>query len=541
MRFTEKHALIAILLLAAFLRLPNLYDMPFWEFDEGYNLNYAWNLSEGRLLWFSIKYPYVPHPPLFDIILAALIKTFGYVLYPARVFAVALSMGTTVLLYQVGSKLVSKKVGLLSATLYAIYPYAIYWGRMNYNNNLIAFMIMLSLHLYLLNGRWRTLSYAVMGLSVITEFNGVSLVITAFLLARILDRRNTEKKITLLLVPAIIFTAVMLCIMPEYFIFDLSYQFNRFGFTPTLFTLAFLSLAIFHMAADKLPSIYLAVKNFLRKEVSIMFTQYDSFVWANGFMIIMAAAHFYTSRWLFHEFRDGYFLGSFEYYWYALAGLMLIKDPEKRNTALIFSIPILAVTLKIARFDHMCIPLYPLFALGGGVLLPELNAFLRRIASHLIASKKTAAVLTILLLAYPFAYLLYSDVDAFVLGNRIKREDVAGMIAAAEYVNSRITPQDLVLTSSHLSRFVKSGNVSIFIQGVAINGPIEYYTAFPKERFVYNISVDNAKYVILPLNDGLAWLATVENGTHLKTAREVESWGVEQQIGEYYIYRNPDK
>ncbi|MCX6695062.1 MAG: glycosyltransferase family 39 protein, partial [Candidatus Altiarchaeota archaeon] len=448
---------------------------------------------------------------------------------------------TTLLVYFAGSKLVDKKAGLLAALLYAIYPHAIFWGRMNYNNNLLAFMIMLSLVLYLLGGRWKTLSYATMGLSVLAEFNGVSLVLTAFLLTALVDKKNLLKNMGIVLAPAIAFTLIMLYLKPEYFLHDLGYQLNRFGFTPPLFGVAAAALAVFYLGKDKLPKLYEKAMTFLRKEVRILFNEYDNVVWKYGLLITLAAAHFYCSKWLFHEFSDSYFIGSFEYYWFALAGLLLVRDTVKRNTALIFALPILIITLKIARFDHMCIPMYPLFALGCGILLPELFGFLKKLTALFTSNRTLATILPVILLAYPFVYTAFMDADSFILGNNINREDVNGMMKAAEYVSERSGPNDITLTTTHLARFVRNGNATLFIQGIAIHRPIEYYAKFPTERFVYNVSYRNAKYIVIPGSEGLAWLANVDNGSFRDISSEIEGWGVEAEIGPYFIYRNPNK
>ena len=540
MKSQGKRAVFLILLLAAVLRLPNLETIPFWEFDEGYNLNYAWNLANGHIVWYTIRYAFIPHPPLFYMILAVIIKLFGYTLYPARVFAVTLSLGSTLLLYLAGTKLVNKNVGLLAALLYAIYPHAIFFGRMNYNNNLLAFMIMLALYLHLLEGRWRTLSYAVIGLSAVVELSGAALILTAWILSRIFDKKNFLKNMGIALAPGIIFTLIMLYITPDYFVHDLLYQLNRFGFTPTVLALSACALAIFYLASDRLPEIYVRIRDFLRREITILFSEYDSIAWNYGLLAILAAAHFYSSRWLFHEFSEGCFFGSFDYYWLGLAGLLLVRGSIKRNTALLFALPMLLVTLKIGRFDHMCIPLYPLFSLGGGVLLPELNGFLRRAASLLAGSKILIYICSTILLAYPFTYVLYADFGGFVLGRTLRHEDVKSMVEAAEYVNARISGADFVLTTSNLARFVR-GNATVFIQGVAIDEPIVYYPAFPAERFLYNVSYRNAKYIVIPGYDGLSWLATVENRTYRNISEEIGGWGVEMEIGPYFVYRNPEK
>ena len=58
-------AFIVIILLSIFLRFINLETVPTWDFDEGYNMRYSYDLLNGEILWFAIKYTFIPHPPLF--------------------------------------------------------------------------------------------------------------------------------------------------------------------------------------------------------------------------------------------------------------------------------------------------------------------------------------------------------------------------------------------------------------------------------------------------------------------------------------------
>ena len=58
-------ALLAIVTLAAALRLPHLASNPGWDGDEGYNYNIAFNLAHGHHQMFALDFAFVQHPPLF--------------------------------------------------------------------------------------------------------------------------------------------------------------------------------------------------------------------------------------------------------------------------------------------------------------------------------------------------------------------------------------------------------------------------------------------------------------------------------------------
>ncbi|HDI73035.1 MAG TPA: hypothetical protein ENF58_02765, partial [Candidatus Altiarchaeales archaeon] len=70
-------AFFLIFVIGILLRVWNLDVIPEWDWDDGVNMNIAWNLINGRLQWFSLGYVFVPHPPLFFIILGVLLKVFG--------------------------------------------------------------------------------------------------------------------------------------------------------------------------------------------------------------------------------------------------------------------------------------------------------------------------------------------------------------------------------------------------------------------------------------------------------------------------------
>ncbi len=85
-----------LFLLALLLRLPGLEGAPGWDGDEGYNLDIAWQLREGRAGQFALVYAFVQHPVLFYALLAPLLALAGQQLWVARALAAtagALSAG----------------------------------------------------------------------------------------------------------------------------------------------------------------------------------------------------------------------------------------------------------------------------------------------------------------------------------------------------------------------------------------------------------------------------------------------------------------
>ena len=85
---------MALLVLAAAVRLANLATAPGWDGDEGYNYNIALNLMHGRHQMFALDFAFVQHPPLFFALAAGLFRLLGPSMLALRLLAVAFSLGT---------------------------------------------------------------------------------------------------------------------------------------------------------------------------------------------------------------------------------------------------------------------------------------------------------------------------------------------------------------------------------------------------------------------------------------------------------------
>src|SRR5581483_10324553 len=91
-------SLLAILGLAALLRLPHLATNPGWDGAEGYNYNLALNLMQGRHQMFALDFVFVQHPPLYFALAAGLFRLFGPSMLALRLLSVAFCLGTLALL-----------------------------------------------------------------------------------------------------------------------------------------------------------------------------------------------------------------------------------------------------------------------------------------------------------------------------------------------------------------------------------------------------------------------------------------------------------
>ena len=125
---TRFHLALIILATLAF-RLPGISVLPLWDWDEGVNLNIAANLAEGRSEWFSIKYLWLPHPPLYYALAAAYMKLTSFTLTSMRTLSVLYSTLTAIVIYYIAKAAMDSRAGLFAGLYFAIHPAAAYWGR----------------------------------------------------------------------------------------------------------------------------------------------------------------------------------------------------------------------------------------------------------------------------------------------------------------------------------------------------------------------------------------------------------------------------
>jgi 4-amino-4-deoxy-L-arabinose transferase-like glycosyltransferase len=77
--------------------------------------------------WFRY---YTDHPPLVPVLVSLSFRVFGEHEWSARLVPIVLTLGSTVLIYLLGTALGGRRLGLLSAFIYALLPMNAYFGRM---------------------------------------------------------------------------------------------------------------------------------------------------------------------------------------------------------------------------------------------------------------------------------------------------------------------------------------------------------------------------------------------------------------------------
>lgn len=510
--------LLMVLLIGLLFRFYSLGVIPYWHWDEGVNMNLSWNIIHGKALLFTLRYPFVPHPPLFYLIVGALLKLFGNELIVLRLFCAVLSSLTILVLYLVGKELGGVKLGLFASFLFAIYPDAIYWGRMGFANNLIMLLGLMALYLFLRDRVY--LSCLCVGLASATGIIGASLIPAIIFL--LLNRKRKLMYGTIIMVtPLILYTILMLALTPDAFIHDWIFLVNRLGINKHNIAglMMILSVAIFRERVKKM--IRKSWKIFER-DLRFTFGHHLDFFKNDCPVIFLLVANISAAIiFTMTPLDDNILFNGTGYFLMGFIGLLFVK---RRGVVLSFFIPISIVVMLTGRTDHMIIPLHPYFPLGLGALILW---FFKKIPVR--------ASLMIVLLCYPFGFALYRDTSAFILGRGLERENIEELHELVGFINNNTLPEDIVITNSHILRFLNSKS-SILTQSIAIDGTnVSYYPGNIEDRFVHNYSFRNAKYLVL--EKGVTdWLDNI-SVEHI--AREIEKWPSVFETEEFFIRRNP--
>ena len=136
--------LMLIIVTGAFLRLYNLGSESIW-LDEAASIN----LSSQSVASIVEESPNQNHPPLYFIILHFWIKAFGTSEVATRSLSAVLGILSILLIYQVGSLLFTKRVGLISGFLSAISYYHIYYSQEVRTLSPLLFLSLLSYLLFI--------------------------------------------------------------------------------------------------------------------------------------------------------------------------------------------------------------------------------------------------------------------------------------------------------------------------------------------------------------------------------------------------------
>jgi 4-amino-4-deoxy-L-arabinose transferase-like glycosyltransferase len=525
--------LVLILFIALVLRVPNLYTIPHWFWDEGINLNYGWNLSEGRIQWFSIKYSFIPHPPLYLMALALLVKLSGISIIAARFLSVLYSIPTLILLYLTAVEVSDRKTGLIAAALYAIYPAAVYWSRTAMINNQLSVLVMLSLYSFIrhvkVGGSWWFLACVTAVAASLTAYMSLVLIASLSLYFLVKEPEKLGKAFFTMVGTLIFFVLFMLYLRGNYFIEDMVYQLERFNLLGLKTIFMILAFIVFVAYFKRLKPF---LSNLLETEVEVMFESREYF---NEVFVpsCLLAINFILAYTLITPFSDKSIFTGGDYFWFGIIGLLFISKFIV-HVVLLYFLPLFAATILLGRSDHMLIQVYPFFTLGVAVLILEFKRFMLRITKRF--KIPAASILVVLILALPFAFTLYYDVRAFTLGGVLRKEPASYSVDAAVYVNSVARPGELVLTTSNMAGLIETQSTVITQAFVYEGRGIGYYRSnLSADWFVHNCSIGNAAYIVVPPG-ALKWFEEIDHGD---IVAEIGKWPIVYRNPGYAVYRNP--
>lgn len=203
-----------ILLLALALRLINLNQSLWW--DEVINVTAAFN---SGFLSYVGGYTLVDfHPPGYFALLWVWIKLFGTSEVIVRLPSVLFALGTVWLTYLIGTKLVSKKVGIVASLLLALAPLHIYYSQEARMYSFASFATALSMYFFfsLMENRKKAFVGYLLGSTLVLYSDYVAyFIFPAQLFYCLFFKRSLLKKVMLALFGSTILFIPWLILLPK--------------------------------------------------------------------------------------------------------------------------------------------------------------------------------------------------------------------------------------------------------------------------------------------------------------------------------------
>ncbi len=505
-------ALVPILALAAYLRLANHTDNPGWYTDEGTHLAIAGQLLRGRIQYLAVNQSTLlfARLPLFEVLLAGLLRFGGEGMGTLRAFTGALGVASVGLLYLVIRQMSrDTALALLAALVLAIYPQAVLYSRFGFSYNLLTPLVLLAClglweYLGTIQRRWLALAALAVGVGAVSDL--LMLAFTVPLLIVILWRRWRDIVWAALLagLPFGVYAALSLAAAPQAFLFDLRFTFLRLN------TLS--------------PAQQLAT---LADNYTTLLTQ-DAW---------MAAA---------------------------LVGLFMLRPPRLlRLSLLMLLLPLVLLGRMVALYSlsaYYLILLLPFVALGVAALIRYGTPYVWRVVNDGLSSLLArlyqrvgaglapaqpsigAALVVGVIVATPFVISttrtvanvqsgFQTSIDDFLVNPDDARE-------AAAFVNAHTRADELVIASPALAWLFRA-DAADFQMAAAAAGQSTVHVPddLPSNRFAFDPRVPRARFVVVD-NLWRNW-AAVDIPAAAEMLRQVQAWPLVLRAGEIEVYRNP--
>jgi 4-amino-4-deoxy-L-arabinose transferase-like glycosyltransferase len=416
---------------------------------------------------------------------------------------------TLILLYPVVRALVDPRVALLATFFYAIYPAAILYSRFAFTYNLLTPLYLLglyALHRYLDSDRliWLFPAALCAGLAPVTDLIGI--ILPLFLaLALLLHRpRHLLVALPLFVLPPLAWGIWMWKVGGEAFLFDTAFAFTR--------------------VSASLPLQLARLIFFYRQGL-----EYDLWFALGNFGLLLLPHR--RSRWLIGGF---YFVSLFA----------LLRTVDTAGLGYYYAMPLFPfIAVGVALPLAYGLP-YLLKRLQGDILHLLAGSFLSLRWRRLLAFYLNASIVFLIIVSL-FTSIVFEALFPHY-GSFTDRLDLMDVLAdpetarlATSYVNSRTSPDDLVLCSPTIA-WLLHAQAADFQMAIAATGrATQHFPAgIPPSRFRFDPRLENATYVILdPFWRG--W-ASAQMPEVAQIVREVEEgWVLERRFGKFEVYRYP--
>jgi len=223
----ELWVLLFILGLGAYFRFWNIQHLfnIIGDYDEGVYALGSRMMSQGYLPYRDFT---LVHPPLYNLLLAAIYKIFGYSFFYGKYLSAVCSLASVILIYLTGKKIANSSIGLLAAALFAISPDMVFAGRRIVQEALGVFFVTLAIYFvadYLTVDKRNRLLFAglALGLAVATKYTFIPAVIAVYIsIIFILMSQRFSDSLKRLARPCylVCYVAFLICIYAMLFIFN---------------------------------------------------------------------------------------------------------------------------------------------------------------------------------------------------------------------------------------------------------------------------------------------------------------------------------
>jgi len=514
----EISVVLLIIGIAAYIRLANITNNPGWYSDEGTLIDIANNYNNGKIQYLAVNDSTLlfARMPLFPFLLSLIFRFTGEGITPLRMFSGSLGVASVATLYFLVRKSLGQQgigLSLLSAFILAIYPKAVIYSRVGFSYNLLAPLTLLYLlgiweYIHTDHLKWLFLSMLSIGLGTISDVLAFSFL--PLLLILLVVKKWKLFLIALLgsLIPFVFYSAIMIMLHPNAYLFDLNFILTRIGNTPFIAQLPFALLNIGNL--------------------------------------------YFVDPWIL----------------ISIIGLFMLTPKRWRQIIILifflFSLSLLRTTNVVGLGFYYLIPIFPIVGIGlASVIFYGVPIIMKTIEdavnfvfsnlgwSHikikkwevkkaLVVLANVAALLSIVIppLGFLTGLTVYQAQNKFNTSFDAIIDNPQDAIAVANFVNHHISPNDLIISSPTLA-WMYHARTADFQMAIAINRIATAHLPgnIPANRFNYDTRYQVAKYIVID-NVWNNW-AVKEMPQVEEMIEKISKWPIVYQSGNISVFENP--